>query len=190
MAYWNLSRLAQALSPLFADVAPLQAGLEAYQSTFVACTRRDAAAKLGLAAADDDDLQLYQRWQQLMQEGAMDMTLAWRALMRLDPVAPDAALLDAVYYDEARKQAVQAPLQQWLQDYAERLRSDPLSASERLTKMTAANPLYVLRNWLAQEAIDRAEQDDLGGVHALQEVLRDPYTERPGLEHFAGKRPA
>lgn len=190
VAYWNLSRLAQALSPVFADVAPLQAGLAAYQSTFVACTRRDAAAKLGLAAADDDDLQLYLRWQQLMQDGAMDMTLAWRALMRIDPAAPDAALLDAVYYDQTRQQAVQAPLQQWLQDYAVRLQADPLSASERTAKMAAANPLYVLRNWLAQEAIDRAEQGDLGGVHALQDVLRDPYTERAGLEHFAGKRPA
>ncbi len=190
VAYWNLSRLAQALSPLFADVAPLQAGLAAYQSTFVACTRRDAAAKLGLAAADDDDLQLYLRWQQLMQDGGMDMTLAWRALMRLEPAAPDAALLDAVYYDDARQQAVQAPLQQWLQDYAARLQADPLSVTERTAKMAAANPLYVLRNWLAQEAIDRAEQGDLGGVHALQDVLRDPYTERPGYEHFAGKRPA
>jgi uncharacterized protein YdiU (UPF0061 family) len=47
VAYWNLSRLAQALSPLFADVAPLQAGLAAYQSTFVACTRRDAQRSWG-----------------------------------------------------------------------------------------------------------------------------------------------
>ncbi|HDS0948936.1 TPA: YdiU family protein [Stenotrophomonas maltophilia] len=190
VAYWNLNRLAQALSPLFADVEPLQAGLAAFQSTFVACTRRDAAAKLGLAAADDEDLQLYLRWQQLLQEGGMDMTLAWRALMRVDAAAPEAAVFDAVYYDEARQQAVQAPLQQWLQDYTARLRADPLSAQERLAKMAAANPLYVLRNWLAQEAIDRAEQGDLGGVHALQEVLRDPYTERQGLEHYAGKRPA
>ncbi|MEW0669895.1 protein adenylyltransferase SelO family protein, partial [Escherichia coli] len=172
------------------DVEPLQAGLAAYQSTFVACTRRDAAAKLGLAAADDEDLQFYLRWQQLMQDGAMDMTLAWRALMRVDPASPDVGVLDAVYYDEARQQSVQAPLQQWLQDYAARLRVDPLSASERTAKMAAANPLYVLRNWLAQEAIDRAEQGDLGGVHALQDVLRDPYTERAGLEHYAGKRPA
>lgn len=190
VAYWNLGRLAQALSPLFADVAPLQAGLAAYQATFAACTRRDAAAKLGLAAADDADLQLYQRWQQLLQDGGMDMTLSWRALMRIDPASPDPAALAEVYYDRERQEAVQVPLRQWLQDYAARLRADPLPAAERLAKMGAANPLYVLRNWLAQEAIDRAEQGDMGGVHALQDVLRDPYTQRAGREHFASRRPA
>ncbi|MBE5270527.1 YdiU family protein [Stenotrophomonas sp. B2] len=190
VAYWNLGRLTQALSPLFADVAPLQAGLAAYQATFAACTRRDAAAKLGLAAADDADLQLYQRWQQLLQDGGMDMTLSWRALMRIDPASPDPAALAEVYYDRERQEAVQVPLRQWLQDYAARLRADPLPAAERLAKMGAANPLYVLRNWLAQEAIDRAEQGDMGGVHALQDVLRDPYTQRAGREHFASRRPA
>lgn len=190
VAYWNLGRLAQALSPLFADVAPLQAGLAAYQATFAACTRRDAAAKLGLAAADDADLQLYQRWQQLLHDGGMDMTLSWRALMRIDPASPDPAALAEVYYDRERQEAVQVPLRQWLQDYAARLRADPLPAAERVAKMGAANPLYVLRNWLAQEAIDRAEQGDMGGVHALQDVLRDPYTQRAGREHFASRRPA
>lgn len=190
VAYWNLGRLAQALSPLFADVAPLQAGLAAYQATFAACTRRDAAAKLGLAAADDADLQLYLRWQQLLQDGGMDMTLSWRALMRIDPASPDPAALAEVYYDRERQEAVQVPLRQWLQDYAARLRADPLPVAERLAKMGAANPLYVLRNWLAQEAIDRAEQGDMGGVHALQDVLRDPYTQRAGREHFASRRPA
>jgi len=120
----------------------------------------------------------------------MDMTLAWRALMRIDANAPDASVLAEVFYDAERQHAVQEPLQHWLQEYAARLRADPLPAAERVAKMGAANPLYVLRNWLAQEAIDRAEQGDLGGVHALQDVLRDPYTERPGLEHYAGKRPA
>ena len=120
----------------------------------------------------------------------MDMTLAYRALIRLDVAAPDAAVLEGVFYDPARQAAVREPLLQWLHDYAARLRADPLAASERIARMTRANPLYVLRNWLAQEAIERASQGDMGGVRALQDVLRDPYTERAGLEHYAGKRPA
>lgn len=190
VVFWNLTRLAQAVAPLFADVQPLQAGLDTFQVTLAACTRRDVAAKLGLSAAGEDDLQLHRRWQGLMQDGAMDMTLAYRALIRFDVTRPDAAVLDGVYYDPARQAAVHEALLQWLGDYAARLRADPLSVSERMTRMTRANPLYVLRNWLAQEAIERAEQGDLGGVRALQEVLRDPCTERAGLEHYAGKRPA
>ncbi|GAB3045930.1 protein adenylyltransferase SelO [Stenotrophomonas tumulicola] len=190
VAYWNLTRFAQALAPLFGDVQPLQAGLDAYQATLGACVRRDAAAKLGLSAASDDDLQLHQRWQQLMEQGGMDMTLAYRALMTLDPQAPDRGVLDHVFYDDARAAAVHEPLVAWLDDYAARVRADPQRPDTRQAGMARANPLYVLRNWLAQEAIDRAEQGDLGGVLALQQVLRDPYTERAGLAHYAGKRPA
>lgn len=190
VAFWNLTRFAQALSSLFADVQPLQAGLDAFQHTLVACTRRDAAAKLGLSAAGDDDLQMHRRWQQIMQDGAMDMTLSYRALMRLDAERPDATVLDDVYYDAARRDAVQEPLRDWLEAYAARLRTDPMTVAERQRCMGAANPLYVLRNWLAQEAIERAGQGDLGGVQALQAVLRDPYTPREGLQHYAGKRPA
>jgi len=190
VVFWNLTRFAQALSMLFTDVQPLQDGLAIYQATLTACTRRDAAAKLGLAAEDDAGQVLHQRWEQLMQDGGMDMTLAYRALMTLDPQVPDAQVLDAVYYDEARRAAVQGTLAEWLADYAARLRADAVPAVQRAEQMRLANPLYVLRNWLAQEAIERAEQGDLGGVQALQDVLRDPYTERPGLAHYAAKRPA
>ncbi len=190
VAFWNLTRFAQALSSLFADVQPLQAGLDAFGHTLAACTRRDAAAKLGLTAASEDDLQLHRRWQQIMHDGAMDMTLSYRALMHVDADLPDATVLDNVYYDAARRDAVREPLRAWLEAYAARLRADPMTAAERQQCMGAANPLYVLRNWLAQEAIERATQGDLGGVRALQEVLRHPYTPREGMQHYAGKRPA
>jgi protein adenylyltransferase len=77
----------------------------------------------------------------------------------------------------------------WLQRHAARVRADALEPRARRARMDAANPLYVLRNWLAQQAIDRAEQGDLGGVHDLQAVMRRPYEAQPGREAFAARRP-
>lgn len=189
VAYWNLTRLAQALSPLFDDAAPLHAGLARFQAVHAQREREDAAAKLGLDHCRDADLGLMADWLQLLRDGEMDMTLAFRGLIDLDPQAPDVSVLDEAFYSDARRDAVLPALQAWLKTYALRLQSDSLDAAQRRQRMSAANPLYVLRNWLAQEAIELAEQGDLSGVQALQEVLRRPYEAQPGREHFAGKRP-
>lgn len=189
IAHWNLGRLAQALSPLFDDTAPLQAGLDAYARAFVDADRAAQARKLGLARLEEDDAPLLQDLLALLQDFEADMTLFYRALGERDADAPpDAALLDAFYGDAAAERAGPA-LAAWLRRYAARVARDPLDPTRRRERMRQANPRYVPRNWLLQEAIDAATAGDLAPLHALQDVLRRPCEDQPGREAYARKRP-
>jgi uncharacterized protein YdiU (UPF0061 family) len=194
VAHWNVVRLAQALSPLFSSAAPLEAGLERFGSAWAMAERDLVARKLGLAACGDDDLRLFAALQDLLQAGQVDMTLFFLGLAALDPVAPEPvasamAALEGAFYDADARASVEPALRDWLARYAARLADDPLDGPQRRERMRLANPRYVLRNWLAQEAIDRAGQGDFGGVAELQDVLRKPCEDQPGREHFARRRP-
>jgi len=189
IAYWNLTRLAAALAPLFSGTAALEAGLARFQRTYAACEREDVARKLGLAACRDEDLGLMQDLQELLQRAEADMTLFFRALPDWDGEGADLAQIHAAFYDAARRDAAAPALLAWQRRYAQRLGDDPLEATQRRAKMDAANPRYVLRNYLAQEAIDLAEQGDSSGVTRLLEVLRRPYEDQPEHAHYARRRP-
>ena len=82
-----------------------------------------------------------------------------------------------------------ARLTGWLRRYVARVGEDRTPDAQRKRAMDAVNPKYVLRNYVAQMAIDRAEQGDIAMVSELLEVLRRPFDEQPGKEQFAGKRP-
>jgi serine/tyrosine/threonine adenylyltransferase len=189
IAYWNLTQLANALAPAFVSVEPLQAGLQHYVDTFVVTDRDHIASKLGLAECLDEDTELMQALYMLLQEGEVDMTLFFRSLSEVDLDAPTLAPLAHAFYDDAKRQRSEPAFVDWLARYAARVCGDSLPAAERRSRMHAANPRYVLRNYLAQEAIDRAEQGDEAGIHELLELLRRPYDDQPGRERFAQRRP-
>lgn len=190
VAYWNLGRLAGALS-LLIPVEALQDGLRRYVDTYNAVEAEAIAAKLGLRECADGDIERMQRLREWLQAHEIDMTIFFRALAEVDveAEAPDPSPLADAAYDSDKAAAGAPALQAWLADYASRSRADALPAAHRRARMHAANPRYVLRNYLAQQAIDRAEQGDLGGVHELLEVMRRPYQDQPGREAFAAKRP-
>ncbi|WP_049623542.1 protein adenylyltransferase SelO [Frateuria defendens] len=189
VAWWNLSCLAGALAPLFGDVAPLRASLERYAELYAGHERANAVAKLGLGVEREGDLALMQSLQEAMQQASLDMTLTFRTLGEMDVQTATPETFRELAYDEACFRAAAPGLADWLRRYAARLAGDPRPAGERRRAMHAVNPLYVPRNYLAQQAIDRAEQGDYAGVHELLDVLRDPYGEQPGREAYARKRP-
>jgi uncharacterized protein YdiU (UPF0061 family) len=189
IAYWNLTRLAHALSPLFEDPAPLRDGLQRYTEAFVDGDRSNIARKLGLSACTDADVELMRDLHLLLAEGEVDMTLFFRGLANVDPQAPSIAPIADAFYDAARQDAIAARLDAWLARHAARVRDDTLPPEVRRTRMNAANPRYVLRNYLAQQAIDRAEQGDYAEIGTLLDVMRHPYDEQPGREAYAARRP-
>ena len=134
--------------------------MDRYAASYAAADRASTAAKLGLTECRDGDVVLMQSLQALMQQAEIDMTLWFRALADIDMQAPTLATFDGVFYDEAKRDEAAPALDDWLTRYAAQLADDPLSPLQRRERMRKVNPRYVLRNYLAQQAIDRAEQGD------------------------------
>ncbi len=189
IARWNLERLAEALGRVAPDTEALNAGLERFNETYSQEFQRSFAAKFGFAAWREDDAPLVEEAFDLLHRAEIDMTLFFRRLADVDPRSPGIGKLTEAFYD-ADKQAANLPtLEAWLQRWAGRVASDGEPDDIRRKRMYAVNPVYVLRNYLAQQAIDRAEQGDPSMIHELLEVVRRPYDEQPGAESFAQKRP-
>ena len=193
VALWNLARLAEALAVIPADPDTITAGLDVYRATFNREYTGMMAAKLGLPSWGEAELALATDLFNLMEQTETDFTLLFQALARIDVSAnADATNMDvlrvAAYSDE--KWGANADMwRAWLARYAQRLREVGEAPEVRLKRMRSANPVYVLRNYLAQQAIDKADAGDLSELETLMDVLRRPYDEQPGMERFAEKRP-
>lgn len=200
IAHWNLAQLGNAIYPLVEEIEPLQAALDTYVQAFETGWGEMMAQKLGLNAVDSHaDGELFTELQKVLQLVETDMTIFYRKLADFaveverteeTPVTEWMAPLMEAYYDPtALTDEYQNQSVEWLRSYSARVRRDGTSDAERRNRMNAVNPKYVLRNYLAQLAIDKAEAGDFALVSELLEVLRHPYDEQMGKEEFAAKRP-
>lgn len=180
IAHWNLAALAQALTPHITVEAlreALELFLPLYQAAWLDLMRR----RLGFTRAEEGDEALVQRLLQLMQTSAVDYTLFFR---RLGETAPEQAV--AVLRDEF---VDLAGFDAWAAQYVERATREGADQDARRQRMHAVNPKYILRNYLAQRAIEAAEQGDFGEVRQLHAVLARPFDEQPGMERYAERPP-
>jgi uncharacterized protein YdiU (UPF0061 family) len=138
--------------------------------------------RLGLTTAEDDDQKLVERLLQLMQNSGVDYSLFFR---RLGDESAELAVV-RLRDDFVDLQGFDA----WAELYTARVvREDHDDQEQRRTRMHAVNPLYILRNYLAQKAIDAAESGDYAEVRRLHAVLSNPFEEQPGMESYAERPP-
>ncbi len=194
VAQWNLLQLANAIYPIVGQAEPLEAALREFATGYQAGHQGMMARKLGFKAFEPSvDQPLCNDLEQLFRLTETDMTIFFRGLADIDlggtGEAGIAALADAWYRPAEVAGDKRARILAWLDSYIGRARRDNPGREARRAAMNAVNPKYVLRNYLAQLAIDKAEAGDYSMVNRLLELLRRPCDEQPEHDDLAARRP-
>ena len=201
IAFWNLGQLANSIYPLIEQTEPFHKALSVYTETFEQGWHKMMANKLGFKKFDPEtDEELCSDLFVLLQLIETDMSIFYRQLAKLNcssllPLTENdfnAALLLlslSYYIPKQITPSYKTRLYEWLNRYCNRVQKDKNTNLDRQKQMNTVNPKYVLRNYLAQLAIDQAEQGNFVMVNELLELLRKPYDEQPDKEKLAAKRP-
>ena len=200
IAHWNLAQLAQTIYPLIEKAEPLQSILDSYVKEFERGWRKMMSQKLGQNAFEPaTDETLVTELLAILQLVETDMTIFYRQLALIDAEVESSSNINGVTLMEPIMDAYYQPTQltndnvkrinNWICSYIERVRRAGISNETRRMRMNSINPNYVLRNYMAQLAIDKAEQGDNSMINELLELLRYPYDEQSKKQEYAAKRP-
>ena len=177
---WNCMALAHALKPLIlpGTIDHMQSH---YQARYFDQYDRMMTAKLGLTDIQESDRDLMDRLLALLAEHHLDYTIFFRQLSdaALSPTATALPILE--------KSA--AAFEVWFSDYRTRLSEEKTAPKQRQKNMWAANPKYILRNYLLQQAIEKAEQGDFTEIDRLLTLLQRPFDDQPDYNEYAQEPP-
>jgi len=196
VALWNLFQLANALYPLIKEVKPLENILERYKVNYQKQSLQMMKEKLGLSLKDEEDGNLIGRLQEVLHQTETDMTIFFRNLANIsrdmkigEGLDFLAAVKEAFYQPEELKGVTLDAWRKWFEMYLQRLQKESDTDEERRAKMNTVNPKYVLRNYMAQLAIDAADKGDFSIVEELYTLMKAPYAEQKESEKWFVKRP-
>ncbi|MDO9010909.1 MAG: YdiU family protein [Gallionella sp.] len=188
VARWNLERLADALAAVAPSRALLDEGLVHFDATLQTSLSVMLAGKFGLLEWKKEDAALTESIFELMQRAEVDMTEFFRALANVSRQAPDREILRSAFYREPLYQSHSASFNAWLERYVARLTLQQDTDEARRIRMNRVNPRFVLRNYLAQQAIDAATNGNMSLINRLMEAARHPYDDDIPAE-LTAKRP-
>ncbi len=180
---WNLSCLAQALVPL-AEHQALKEALDAYTPLYECDYLARMREKRGLLRAHPGDDELIRDFLGLLQESHADYTVVFRELGRFRADSTEGLCSLREHFLDPRQ------FDDWAVRYRARLQREESRDEDRRARMDRVNPRYVLRNYLAQTAIEKAQQGDYSEIDRLLTLLRDPYTDVPGQDAYAAPPPS
>ena len=193
IALWNLYQLANALFTVIGEGEPLQEILENYEDKYEPAFNKMMLSKMGIFSMNEEDVKLVDDVREVLQLSETDMTIFFRNLSFVkwnDTFDQFNEIIEPAFYKlEEIKGEILIKWQLWFESYAFRLQKETLSYVERMEKMNSINPKYVLRNYMAQLAIDAADQADYSIIFELYELLKKPYAEQPDHQKWFAKRP-
>lgn len=182
IGYFNLRCLGQALSSLVTPQQEQEA-LAAYEAAHTTHYLELMRTKLGLQDAKPEDAALVSSLLELMAAGRVDYTIYFRALggFKSGEAETNDSLRDFFVDRDG--------FDRWAIRYADRLRAETGRDDDRRARMNQVNPKYILRNYLAQTAIERAQQKDYSEIDRLRQLLKDPFAEQPDMDAYAAPPP-
>ena len=188
--HWNMACLASAFIPLLAinhtdEEAQelLRNALGQFSAVYTQSWQTLFRAKLGLSTAQDSDIELIERLLQAMHDSRVDFTNLFRGLSQLKTTSPvESITLRDQFIDRSL-------IDQWFADYLVRLQSEASNDIDRSQRMNDVNPKYILRNYLAQHAIEKAQQKDFSEIAKILKILEHPYAEQYENSEYAAAPP-
>ena len=177
--HWNMACLASAMIPLLAGKSDealaqekLRSALDQFPVVYAHAWQSLFRKKLGFTTSEEGDIDLIERLLQAMHDSKVDFTNFFRNLGKLK--SGESLLQNSLRDEFIDRESID----RWFDDYVARLKLESVPDEVRQHAMNQVNPKYILRNHLAQTAIEKAQDKDFSEVTKLLKILNKPYDEQ------------